>query len=154
MSMLKKLIKGDIFIIPNGACKGVEYRDNPINKKRLETIFQFLKDEKSFDEEIFIEVWSTTPGDPNSNWVDGGFDNGDEEKLSSNWPVVDGVGDKRMLKLFPYSLLKDKKEGDIIKFSFEDVEFELTCNQLDYRYHKYGKFEEILERVSYVELFL
>ena len=140
-----KTIKGEVFIIPNKTVRGFDFLLKEKVKNEMETIFS--SHIEHFDNEKFVEIWCMTPEDAESNWACHGFEEEDSKKLSSNWPVVNRFNEKLMVNRLPYSLLKNKKEGDVITFSFENVVFELTCSQLKHRYKTYGKFEEVLERV-------
>ncbi|HEV2917510.1 MAG TPA: hypothetical protein VGW78_07240 [Candidatus Babeliales bacterium] len=142
------VVQGDIFIIPDrlrrpkeGCCNSywskyylLDSQNNPI---------------KIDDDNYCVEVWAT---DTNAqdyyhlelkeihalgisiNWTDHGH-----PILKHTFP-----------RALPLSLLKDKKEGDIIEFEYKSeitqgiYKVILTCRQEPYRYGDFGSFEQVL----------
>lgn len=145
-----------LFIIPNSACK-------------LEGFFEFAREDrkadlsklleangKSFDEETeyFVETWMHSTDLDCDNMCDHGF------RLS-----IDGKEYWTELpnRDFPKSLLDGHKEGEHIQVIYpltaypwrsEDDEeidvnlnIDLELNQRDYRYRRFGNFEDVLKKV-------
>jgi hypothetical protein len=105
-----KTVKGDLFIVPN----------------------------KAFDGKV--QVWATTPGNRDSNWLCHGIDDTDGN-------LIEDAG------VFPYSLsvevLNGKTEWDTISLNLtDDLVAELTLRQKPYRYGHFGSFEEVLAKVT------
>jgi hypothetical protein len=90
-----------------------------------------------------VQIWAT---DPKSRK--------DEKEYSDNWNCHGIDFPKKFLmgwfpSYVPYTLLKDKKEGDTVKFTYDGVDIELTCCQTQYRYARFGKFEDALKCVTH-----
>jgi hypothetical protein len=49
---------------------------------------------------------------------------------------------------FPAFLFKDKCEGDVVEFTLCGVSFKVTLKQCEYRYARFGKFEDAFRHVT------
>ena len=170
-----KVFEGDVFIVPNSAinpsivekgfehCCGLFYDTNIDEAKEIygEDVVNYCIDNRlpvfkafaimcvlttygeKYLNENQIQIW-VTGGGLGDNWCDHGM-NSDEVKKLQFGKYKDGL----FPPFIPYSFFKDKKEGDHVYLQVEgtDIIFDLTCNQSDYRYRNYGKFENVLERV-------
>lgn len=95
--MSNTIIKGNVFIIPNGIHEGK------------------------------VQVWFTS--DESENWTD------------HSHPRIPN----RIPNNLPIELFEGKVEGDTVTFDHDDLTIELVLNQSDYRYRRFGQFEEVLE---------
>ena len=131
-----KTYEGDVFIVPNGLLEVTDKHLDPngIWDASEVAMFQGHKDE------LFVQVWMS-----NSD--------------CDNWS--DHFYDVRYGHL-PISLFDGKEEGDAIEFEAlttswkgsrknrptpEKCMVKLTLKQLDYRYRRFGKFEDVLARL-------
>lgn len=144
--MEKKVVKGDIFIIPNTI--GVHQYSNFDKKK----IYALLGIEVE-DSEVSLQIWVTSPGNYNSNW---GCRFGEFQELAGvrDFPNI-GLGEEeRCLGYFPSCIpariIKSLKEGETIRFNSPEygVDIELTANQLAYRYRQFGTFQSAMKSVA------
>jgi len=148
--MNKTIVKGDIFIIPNMAGTGKDLL--PIAAKSMKEKWSRLMGIELKDEnEKLIEVWVTSEVCNNWSCTYGGFQKHIGVELSDHNEKDENsflVG--YFPRLLPISVLKWKKEGDVLKFHCPEynVDIELTCNQLGYRYSRLGKFEKVLRLVT------
>lgn len=128
--MEKKIVRGDIFIIPNmPTTLGEGTLFNKMTRPKLEAVG--LKNTPA--DEILIQVWVTSP--ECNNWPD---HYGAYNKML-------GTEDEMFPGYLPSSLFKDKKEGDIVSFENDTTKFELTCTQRNYRYRRFGNFEKVFD---------
>lgn len=99
---------------------------------------------KEYLEENQVEVWATG-GENGENWGDHGMAK-DELRNFQFGTRASG----HFPSFFPESFFKNKKEGDTIFLQIEDtnIVFELKLNQNDYRYSRFGNFENVLEFVT------
>ena len=126
---MKKVVKGDIFIIPNmPTTLGEGTLFNKMMRPKLESVG--LKNTP--DNEVLIQVWVTSS--ECDNWPNhhGAYNN------------MMGTKDEMFPGYLPSSLFKDKKEGDVVSFENDTTKFELTCTQKNYRYRAFGSFEKVL----------
>jgi hypothetical protein len=151
MKKIKKLVKGDIFIIPNIAKRFISFIDSNWMKERSRRLIGV----EPVDDDMMVAVWITSS--MVDNWQDNfaGFQtmvglletDDDEIKWEENSP------DARLLgyfpKYIPANILAGKKEGDEITFHCDeyDVDIVLTCKQRGYRYASFGNFEDVLRYV-------
>ena len=80
-----------------------------------------------------IEIWATGLG--SDNWSDHGL------------PTTI-CGDRRQLFVthLPHRLLKGLKEGDKLNVQILGQEVSLICNQRNFRYRRFGNFEDALDK--------
>jgi len=149
-------IKADVFIVPNESYK--------VSEKTFEwaradyfRVFEANHDKISGDfmDQIWIQIWFATRGDNDqSNWTDHGIDGYKEL-----------VGWRPVCQYLPKALFEGHKEGDIITINlpiikpvelgegdsyadmYATIKVGLCLKQQDYRYKRFGKFEEVLARV-------
>jgi hypothetical protein len=146
--METKIVKGDIFIIPNPAGTVKDFL--PESAKSMKEKWSRLIGIKLKDEdEKLIEVWVASETCDDWACTYGGFqkhigvelcDPKDEDSfLVGYFP-----------KFLPISVLKGKKEDDVLKFHCPEynVDIELTCNQLGRKYRWAGEFEKALRLVA------
>lgn len=143
---------GKVFVVPNHASKVSE-------RLRVEDHYKMMAEYNDLDQEAdehLVETWIVSDDLGTENLGDHGF------------RIVDGdkelFGNCYKIGLIPYSLLKEKKEGDKIELKYvahvldisnrenpqdEDALLNLTLelDQTDYRYKGFGRFEDVLERV-------
>lgn len=133
-------IRLDAFIVPNGPSSLLPA--NPCFKSSMEKI-QEIGIEPVVGEEM-IEVWILSRDrheeGKDSNLTDHGwFELGSQANAFST-EYAPGI--------LPYRVLKDVKEGDSIDLvSKSGQKINLRFNQADYRYRRFGKFEEVTEQV-------
>ena len=156
------VINGDIFIIPNRACKIDDYYEDFREKFLKEAIeiceingFEFNK-----DEDHIIETWYL------SNEL--GCDNIPDHDLyivydNKEYQIISTCG-----RQIPENFFRGHKEGDVVSVKLPCiireshlphhkgnvdgdietvVEFRLKLNQGDYRYRRFGEFEDVLRKV-------
>lgn len=118
--------QGFIFIVPNQAINGK--RESAEFMQRWITLngksFSPLGIELSEDE-TYIQVWV-----------------GNEE--NDNWTCD---GENHFPSYLPLSILKDVKEGETINLKWNGEDVRLRASQLEYRYRKFGKFEDVLKSI-------
>ena len=121
--------KGFIFVIPNQALtekrEGFDFMNRWITLNQKDYIPLGISLSK---EDTYVQVWV-----------------GDEEV--DNWTSNSDKLGQRFPSWLPLSILKDVKEGDTIKLKWNNETIELIANQLDYRYKRFGKFEDVLKSI-------
>ena len=147
---MKKIVKMDVFVIPNESFKISED-----DLRIMNTIL--IRAEKLLGVEIkrgdrVKQFWMTDPEGEvqnfNSEWY--GF----QKKLGI--PEPEENQDRNLVEEFqigffpeylPVKLFDGKKEGDVVKFHcpYYDVEIEMTLKQNNYRYRMFGPFEKALQ---------
>lgn len=155
----KKFIEfnADVFIVPNSPIKAKEkYHDETDFFKKVNERNNLVFDE----DEDYIQCWLVSNELNTENFSDhGGLamdENGDEI-------IIYGL----KTQYIPSKLFKDKKEGDEIIFISDGVYKEqrtpynqksegkielrinLKLNQSDYRYARFGTFEEVLKNLCH-----
>jgi hypothetical protein len=148
-----KVVRGDVFIIPNIAdvfnsfISSIDWMKE--KSKRLIGI-------EPMDEDMMVNVWITS--DTVDNWQDNfagfqreiGLINDEAEEVL--WEEKKGR-EARLLgyfpKYIPARVFAGKKEGDEINFHCPeyDVDIILTCRQRNYRYASFGNFEDVYSYV-------
>ena len=128
--MEKKIVRGDIFIIPN---MPTTLGEGALFAKMMCPKLESVGIKNTPDNEVLIQVWVTSP--ECDNWPD--------HHRSYN-DMMGGTEDEMFPGYLPSSLFKDKKEGDIVSFENDTTRFELTCTQKNYRYRAFGNFEKVL----------
>lgn len=153
----------DVFIIPNpvatpageAGCNNFGFA-NELQSQFYRNDCQSLEGLKSTTTK-YIQLWFVTPksvaGDNDqSNWRDHGID---------GYPELEGW--RLDCEWFPAELFKGHKEGDVVtvvapitrydaeRGVTESATIKIACNlkQSDYRYCRFGTFEEALEYVAY-----
>jgi hypothetical protein len=118
--VLGKILYGDIFVIPNA----LHICDNYDNGYP----FGYTMDNYN-GLQVCLTGWLTNA--ECENWCTCSY-----KKLGEKW-----LSDK-----FPIELFMGKREGDIVKINFKNMELVLTCKQLPYRCSNNGttKFEDAL----------
>ena len=154
---MNKTVKGDMFIIPNETGLKNEFEPTYWSGLLRERLARLAGIELKDDDEM-VQVWIVS--EKCNNWSDtfGGF----QLVIGNHQWQEDGDGDVRSKRknahvvgyfpnYIPKRLLEDKKEGDIVELTcpeYGGIKIELTCKQIGYRYSRFGKFEEVLQRVS------
>lgn len=151
-------IKATMFIVPNRAITVKEQRDWDYSSvKQIEN----LVEKELKDEEKLIEIWvfDDNEKDENSsgNWAcHGRYIPSWDEEMSSIIKNCNPEIKKGLLKIkkenrwpmwLPLSTISSLKEGEKINLKWKSNIIELTANQTGTRYNRYGKFEEVLQRV-------
>ena len=135
--MEKKIVKGDIFIIPNGKVN-IENFFRPEVKKQ-----QFTKATgyKINDDDEMVQVWVTSEGIDNWQCHRGWLEECQLKEEGGFHDLFPGY--------FPVRVLENLTEGDVLECIPQggDVKIELTCRQKDYRYSRFGTFEECLRNL-------
>lgn len=150
--MEKKVVKGRVFIVPN-ECETLKSFREP--ERFMEKLRRLCGIYASYDNKT-VQVW--IHDETCDNWQDGyaGFQNLcgiSEEEFDAKVKELPESGRERCMgyfpKYFPVELFERKAEGDVVKLHCPeyDVDIELTCSQLDSRYAKIGRFEEVLKRL-------
>lgn len=132
-----KTINGEFFIIPNSASSysGRDTEDlwDRAQEKHMAR-FGYIPEKG----EKFIQIWAVTPEDEDSNW----------ESHYWEFAKLTGIEGDRFPMYLPYNVIQDLKEGDILELHREDgYVFKIRANQLKYRYRRFGRFEEVLDRL-------
>jgi len=132
-----KKVVGDVFIIPNINGKFNECPD--FSKESIQRRLTSLGLDLQFEpDDTIVETWCCN--NESDNWHCHGLKINEETTL----PVGTFPSD------FPARIFKGKKEGDTVTIhsTVLNVDFELTLNQLSYRYRRFGRVEEALAYVS------
>ena len=120
---------GHIFIIPNPASSLDEFWRPEFVIEDVEAAGFTIED----DNEVMVEVWATS--DQSSNWSCHSFKDHPER---TGWT-----------RNLPYGVLKDKKEGDLLKVvDPTGSTVYLRCVQEDFRYWHVGNFQQALAKVT------
>lgn len=128
----KNQIVGDIFIIPNHPLK-LSSQKGYWEPRQYENFHKSVHDVVDCPEDdTYLEVWCCTPDNPNSNW-------------QCHYEMPDG---RNFTNYLPAKLFEGKKEGDKVVISTAWGEVELTLNQLNHRYGRFGTFEAVMERLK------
>lgn len=136
MNHVAQLVKAEVFIVPNSAqvFGHNEYWDN----KTTQSMAHFGYTPKVGD--VFLQIWTVSPDRPEDK----------PEEWSENWTDHDMprcLADSfRWPGFFPVSLLP-KKEGESVIISTKNHQYELTANQLKYRYQRFGAFDEVMSEL-------
>ena len=137
---MKRIVKADMFIIPNGMREASSILDS---ERRIKE-FNKVTGMRMKRSDLLAEVWVTSNHELGDNWQD-----------HQGWKEICGIEDTDYPNLFPLyfpvNILGAFEEGDIIRVSpiGTDVIIELKCNQLGYRYRNFGRFEECLRDLPY-----
>lgn len=131
----------NMFIIPNGihTSNGCCYE---MNRRSVNARFEELGIDYHIESgEKLVQIWSC--GCDSDNWSDHHLPYEIRELLGFN----EDDGFVRFHDLLPVSWFTGKKEGDIVTVNFTKNDVTVTVNfklsQLDYRYRRFGKFEEV-----------
>ena len=133
---------GDVFIVPNYARRfGDITFESVINRCKK------VADENGItvtENSKFIEVWIVSKKDLKTDNL---CDHGAHVLLDGEEVVI-----HPRISYIPEELFQGKKEGDhvTVKFTDNDIPFEidLRLSQKEYRYARFGTFEEVLEVVT------
>ena len=148
MSNLKKLVRGDVFIIPN-ICDRFETFPSD-SREWIKEKHSHLTGIEPKDEDIMLQVWITSEECANWNDHQGGFQNVLGLPTTTKW---EDSREGRLLGYFPSyypaSIFAGKKEGDEVTLDCPEygVQIVLTCRQRNYRYSRFGNFEEVFRKV-------
>lgn len=160
VSLQTLTINADMFIVPNKPIninEILKFNDNIIDYlASIDNMNKGLLSIDNYYNEQMVEVWLTSK-------IDAASDNLGNHGIN----YVDIYGnevhaDAYFLDKLPLSLLKDKVEGDQFElnvflnsrhcwdFRNADVllKINITCNQKGYRYGNYGKFEEVISKIT------
>lgn len=160
----QKLINGDVFIIPNPSyihneSKGFKLPSFIID---LEKVYwgnkNLNKGNNTFDETRFVECWFCNKD--HDNWRDHGVGSLEEgNELSSKEERLEPW--RLSTSWVPSWIFDGHKEGDVVTFcmpvnrrdysrgvtELSTIKVSMRLNQSNYRYKRFGKFEEVLARV-------
>lgn len=130
--VVKGTLSVDGFIVPNALLNLA----SEFNKRTAEYVNAISATSEKPTSEYGVQVWCVSENSDNVG--DHGFG-------------VDGKWIRPRINVLPANLFFDKKEGDNIEFRYRDDESELTIimrlNQADYRYARFGKFEDVFEQL-------
>lgn len=148
-----KVIKCVTFVIPNSYCR----LDKLFMHEALVEKWQFWLGVTKVDpNEKLVQVWTHDGVGKDSNWQD---HQPEEDVLAA----FDALGNRKKSKaerehqhylnfwpgFVPYSLIKNVKDGDVIKFyPRPDIVIEMTCTQQGGRYGDIGNFNELVTLVT------
>lgn len=134
-NICKKVIEGNVFIVPNLAMSesnymGHKYYDPWVEEKIADA--SEIIDMRTHDltQDRFIQIWTCSP--ESENWSDHGH------------PQIHGHFPDRI----PAKWLEGLTEGDVLVLVGKNQRYFLVCNQTSYRYQRFGTFEEVLDRVN------
>ena len=161
MTITNKMVvkaKAAMFIIPNRACLVMDYLGSPERAiKAAESLCAANHTTFNADHDRLVQTWIVAEEDLGTeNLGDHGF------RVEINGIMYHcNIGDRRHTNI-PQILLKDKKEDEWITLILPDckgecrddeneitfdLELSVQLKQLDYRYRRFGRFEEVLEAV-------
>jgi len=130
------VVTGDIFIVPNTAPRLGEV----LSEFARSAITADLAECGLKPAGRLVEVWYTSPDC--GNWTDHVWDLHPEFTGGREDGGVSSPG------RLPEHVLWGVKEGDEIVLNFSGKELRLTAKQLNYRYRRFGKFEEVFEKLT------
>jgi len=141
----------EAFIIPNSVNLFKDFYSKERREDKYKKLLELSGATCDLDEQYMVQMWYVGEELNSDNLVDHGFriiENGTRYSFTMNG-----------FDYLPYYFLKDKKEGDIIKVTFPiklytddesenaanwTLEATIKLNQTDYRYRRFGKFEDVL----------
>ena len=144
---MKQVVEGNMFIVPN-ASEAIGSFSQP--EWQMEKLRRLLGLKVNYEEKV-VQVWMYDQVCDNWNDQFGGFQKTAEVDFNSD--IVSPTTNERLLGYFPRyipaKLLEDKKEGDVVEFDCPEygVKIKLTCKQMESRYRRFGKFEEVFQYV-------
>lgn len=145
-----------IFVIPNDQTTIIENENHTPDKydkmyldhlqNRANKIGLTVNGEKVIfkTNEPIIQVWWTGSG--STNWADHGL----PEELCGSAPNAteeECLHRDFMVGSLPYHLIENLKEGETLEVEINGKKTTVAANQLNYRYRRFGKFEEALEKI-------
>jgi len=125
-----EIVKGDIFIVPNGLSMA-NSKVGVFNANGMEEAYEGL----------IVEVWMTGSG--SENWGSHSFPE-PIANVAGEGAGIDGRWRYLAPHYLPVNVFAGKVEGDCITLNFYGVQTELVLAQSKYRYRNFGKFEEVL----------
>ena len=145
-----RIVEGDLFIVPNKASKAYEYCKGCDYFGNWSVLAQDGNPFKVDKRDFCVHVWAVSKNEDVSKDAikDQKLREGSDDWASHNHPALG-----RFPHHLPYALLKDRKEGDIVEFDYQNEEtkevfiIRLTCRQVEYRYRDWGNFEDCLKKV-------
>lgn len=134
-NICKKVIEGDLFIIPNLAMSVSNYFsqerfDSWIDEKVEEVADTMDMRTHDLSADRFIQIWATSPR--SENWCDHGM----------------GIGYGHFPSHIPARWLEGLREDDVLVIAGVKNRFYLRCRQDPYRYGSMSPFERCLESVN------
>jgi len=134
--MSKVVVKAEFFIIPNKAAKASSFAVLPkwygSNGEKLGI----------YGDETVVQIWITNSkdgsGDTSENWGDHGI----PKRLRA-----DPEKSELALNRIPLCLIEDLKEDESIEVNINGHIVEMTARQTEYRYRRFGRFEECLKAI-------
>ena len=141
----------DAFIIPNRSCKLKDFWVTS-TAEEAKTLATNLLGTEPDENELCIQMWYVVDDLNCDNLVD-------------HSACVEIDGNKYLIRMescyLPYSVLRDKHEGDTIDITFVNcarewdiykaegilITIHVTLKQRGYRYERFGSFEEVLSKV-------
>lgn len=162
-NLINATINCDCFIVPNAATRADQRYSMGIQlAKKAAEIAANNGFEYNEATDKFVQMWWTN-SDISDNFQDHGFNVHHEGKIYR-------FGHDIILDYIPETFFRDHKEGDILPITIRlkpnwyttendkrniqeddlpefNVTFNLKLNQLDYRYRRFGTFEEVLKAV-------
>ncbi len=143
--MKNQVVEGHVFIVPNQVTKLEDFAEPEWLMEKLRRLTGL---KVNYEDEV-IQVWVVS--ERCDNWSDtfAGFQAccGMEEFDSK-------TRDQRLMgyfpKYFPVKLFDKKMEGDEISLYCKeyDITIKLICDQLGYRYNRFGRFEDVYARLT------
>jgi hypothetical protein len=132
------ILLGDVFIIPNGSIRLGDCWDK-------ENIINFFKEIFGGDYEVnenehVIQCWFT---DRNYEELKSNHMPTSENWANHGHPLL-GIDPGEWVEVMPLSKLKGLKEGDTLDIKFHGFDISLRATQLQYRYRRFGKFEDVV----------
>lgn len=143
----------EAFIIPNHSGKITDFWVDYVAQRVKEVATSVLGKEPDKDE-LYVQMWYVAD-DLNCDNVDCGYP----------WVEIDGEEHRICIgtAYLPYTVLKGKDDGDTIDVTFNNadnwrdkdpikdlkVTMHVTLNQKDYRYRRFGSFQDVLWKVTH-----
>jgi hypothetical protein len=155
-------VNGSVFIIPNPSFK-LENNGFVLASTRcsLESIYyqnsELNPDKISLEQTRWIQCWFLEPSSSSSNWQDHGIESlnkslSKKDKALYPWRLDTGY--------VPDWVFDGKQEGDIVTLKMpvrrmtgdgismtSMIKLSVKLDQLNYRYSRFGRFEDVLKKV-------
>lgn len=138
------VVEGFAFIIPNQVTKLEEFSEPEWQMEKLRRLCGI----KANYGDRMIQIWVGSVECDNWNSSYCGF-----QKILGMEELNERTRDNRLVgyfpQYFPVQIFDKKMEGDVITFECEEynVTIKLTCKQLGYRYERFGRFEEVYDKL-------
>lgn len=143
-------VNGDVFIIPNGMGTVNDFISGKEFHRRVLDAIQFASNGTHIDDKsLLVETWIVSKELGTDNLSDHGG------KYIGEDGEIHGTG--HLDRYIPFDLLNGHKEGDVVDITIPrgtydfnegfDIVLHLRLAQKEYRYSRFGSFEDVLKRL-------